>query len=287
MPAKKTANTKSRRTSPRSGTGWKSGRNALVTGASRGIGLELSTLLARTGYNLILVSRNGKALRETAANLARMYGISVLPMPADLSDPSSPERIFRGVSRAAIPVDILINNAGFGVFGPFVHNAIRDELGMMQVNMVALAHLTRLFLPDMVRRKYGRILNVASTAAFEPGPLMATYYATKAYVLSFSTAIAEELRGTGVTVSTLCPGPTPTGFQERAGVKGIFLMSAISPTVEQVARAGFEGMMKGKSVIVPGVANKIGSVAPRFAPQSVAARFVKIIQKGKIPVSKS
>lgn len=193
---------------------------ALITGASSGIGYELARLFARKGHGLVLVARNQETLRELAEKLEREHGIRAIVVSKDLSLPSTPEEIFRELAEKSISVDILVNNAGFGTRGMFSNADTDSQLKMIQVNTTALTHLTRLFLERMSRPRKGRILNVASTAAFQPGPLMAVYYATKAYVLSFSEALASELHGSGVTVTALCPGPTRTEFERRAGMEG-------------------------------------------------------------------
>ena len=178
---------------------------ALITGASSGIGLDLARLFAKDGHDVVLVARSEGKLREIAAELERDFGMTAHVIVADLAKPDAPQTL---VAQLPVDVDVLVNNAGFGVLGPFVETDLAKELEMIQVNVVALTHLTKLLLPPMVARRRGRVLNVASTAAFQPGPLMAVYYATKAYVLSFSEAIADELRDSGVTVTALCPGPT-------------------------------------------------------------------------------
>jgi len=214
--------------------------------------------------------------------LAEEYGVRVSVLPKDLSDPSTPPQIGRDLAARGIAVDVLVNNAGFGVYGLFAETSIDRELEMIQVNVVALTHLTKLILAGMLARRLGRILNVASTAAFQPGPLMAVYYATKAYVLSFSEALANETAGTGVTVTTLCPGPTPTGFAERAGfgtsplLPGPFVWSASA-----VARAGWSGMMRGKRVVVPGLANRAIVQAERFTPRRLVTAVARKLQESR------
>ncbi len=199
-------------------------------------------------------------------------------IPADLSQPQAPWFLFEQV-RAA---DCLVNNAGFGLCGPFASNDLRQELDMIQVNVTSLVHLTKLFLPGMLERRAGRVLNVASTAAFQPGPLMAIYYASKDFVLSFTEAIAEELRGTGVTVTTLCPGPTATEFQKRARIENtrlvrdklLGMMSA-----RQAAEAGYRGMMRGQVLVVPGVMNRVGVESVRLAPRALVRRLTRKLQE--------
>src|SRR5688572_15971808 len=228
---------------------------ALITGASSGIGLDLAHLFAQDGHDVVLVARSEDKLRELATELERKHKIAAHVIVADLTRQDAPQQVFE----RAPAVDILVNNAGFGTSGKFAEADLRTELEMIQVNVTALTYLTKLFLTPMLQRGHGRILNVASTAAFQPGPLMAVYYATKAYVLSFSEAIAEELRGTGVTVTVLCPGPTATGFQKNANLGSETLLKVMRPVSSMsVARAGYRALMRGQRVVIPGVKNKIG-----------------------------
>jgi uncharacterized protein len=253
---------------------------ALVTGASRGIGLELARLCAKGGHDLVLTSRNEGKLQELAKYLGGMYRVRVEVIAADLSVPTAPGAIMARVSELGLGVDVLINNAGFGHWGLFGRADTQRILDMLQVNVVALTHLTRLALPRMVSQRRGRILNVASTAAFAPGPLMAEYYATKAYVLSFSQAIGYELRGTGVTVTALCPGPTRTGFADQAGLTGTNLFALPNVmAVEPVAAAGYRAMMRGKSVVVTGAMNKILVFTARIIPRWLALAITRKFQE--------
>jgi short-subunit dehydrogenase len=253
---------------------------ALVTGASSGIGWELARLFARDGYDLVLVARRRERLEQLGDALAREFGVRATILAEDLSDPSTPGRIAAELLRQSLTVDVLVNNAGIGVYGLFVKTSLEKELEMIQINMTAVTHLTKLLLPGMLERRRGRILNLASTAAFQPGPLMAVYYATKAYVLSFSEALANELSGTGVTVTALCPGPTITEFQEAASVDqtrlftGPLVMSAAT-----AARAGYEGMRKGKRVVIPGIPNKVLVQAVRFTPRRLVTALARRIQE--------
>ena len=186
---------------------------ALITGASSGIGLELAKLFARDGYELVLVARRVERLEELGRELTQRHGVRCHTISVDLAQPDAAAEIVRRLEGAGPAVDVLVNNAGFGVLGPLATTEPETAGRMIRVNIEALTQLTRALLPGMLARRRGRILNVASTAGFAPGPLMAVYYATKAYVISFSEALAEELRGTGVTVTVLCPGPTRTEFQ--------------------------------------------------------------------------
>lgn len=250
---------------------------ALITGASSGIGYELAKLFARDGYDLALVARDRQKLDALAQAMRRQHGISASVLPADLSLPEAPETVWRALE--ASPVDVLVNNAGFGAYGAFARTELAEQLRMIQVNATALTHLTRLFLPGMIQRGRGKILNVASTAAFQPGPLMAVYYASKAYVLSFSEAVANELRGSGVSVTALCPGPTTTDFQRRAGIERTRLMRGRIMDAETVARAGYRGLLSGRTVVVPGLRNRLLSVAVRLPPRDAVTQMVRSIQE--------
>lgn len=253
---------------------------ALVTGASSGIGLELARQLAEGGHDLVLVARGEARLRELADELRGAHGATSHVVALDLADPSAARALAERLERDGLAVDVLVNNAGFASFGPFVQAELDNELRMIQVNVAALTALTHRVLPGMVARGRGRVLNVASTAAFQPGPLMAVYYATKAFVLSLSEALAEELAGTGVSVTALCPGPTESGFQSRAKmeesklVKGKRLMG--SP---EVARAGLAALWRGQRVVIPGVQNKVMAQSVRFLPRVAVTRIVKKVQE--------
>ncbi len=249
-------------------------KTALVTGASSGIGYEFAKLLAAHRYNLILVARNKQRLDDLAGQLTRVFDITVKVLAKDLAQPGAPREIYSLIEKEGIPVDVLINNAGFTVFGLYSETDDREELDMIQVNVTALAQFTKLFLPSMLKRGEGKILNVASTAAFQPGPLMASYYATKSYVMSLSVALADEVKGTGVSVSVLCPGITRTEFHRRARIGIPPHSEPLLKDPAAVARAGYAGMMKGKRVIVPGIMNRIGAVGVRFLPLPASSRIV-------------
>ncbi|MFL6194176.1 MAG: SDR family NAD(P)-dependent oxidoreductase [Thermoanaerobaculia bacterium] len=253
----------------------------LVTGASSGIGLELARLFAAGGSDLVLVARSAGKLEELAAELRNRHGVTARVLASDLARREAPDEVFAELERTGVAVDVLVNNAGFASYGPFIETGLAEELDEIQLNVTTLTHLTKKFLPGMVTRRRGGVLNVASTAAFQPGPLMAVYYATKAYVLSFSEALAEEVRGTGVTVSVLCPGPTQTGFQQRAGMEESKLFGGFLQVADAagVARAGYEGFRAGKRVIVPGLVNKVGVQSIRVTPRALAARIVKGMQE--------
>ena len=249
---------------------------ALVTGASEGIGREIARVHARHGGDLVVTARSGDALRDLKRELEKAHGITVEVIEKDLNDPQAPREIFESLRDRSIEIEILVNNAGFGTFAPFVQTEWEKQAAIIAVNVNALTGLTHRFLPGMIERNRGRVLNVASTAAFYPGPLMSVYYASKHYVLAFSDSIAEELRDTGVTVTTLCPGPTDTGFQSRAGNENIRLMNKyIVMEPHSVAEYGYRKMLAGKLVAVPGLFNKLSAVVARFIPRKTAMRVVR------------
>jgi uncharacterized protein len=248
---------------------------ALITGASGGIGEELANLCAAHGYDLVLVARSEDRLRKLAGDLTGKHGIRAVVLPADLADPAAPHRLCEELTGQGIEVDVLINNAGFGMRGPFAEMDVPAITGMLQVNIAALTLLTRLLLPPMIRMGRGRVLNVASTAAFVPGPFMAEYYASKAYVLSLTEALANELQGTGVTATALCPGPTSTGFAERAGAAHANLFQGRVMAVERVAREGYEGMLRGQTVVIPGTRNRWLAQLSGVAPRSMLAKVTR------------
>ena len=252
---------------------------ALITGASSGIGAELARLAAADGCGLVLVSRRRERLEAMARELSVAHGISARVLTADLSRPNASRRIAGELENEGLRIDVLVNNAGLGLYGEFSKSDLDRQLEVLQVNAVALTELTRLLLPGMIERGRGRVLNVASTAAFQPGPYMAVYYATKAYVLSFSEAIAEELKGTGVTVTALCPGPVTTEFQEVAGVDAALFPKPLVMDAPEVARAGWEAARRGKRVVVPGVANKVLRQTVRFSPRRLVTAAAGRLQK--------
>lgn len=257
-------------------------QTALITGASSGIGLDLARVFAREGWDVVLVARSEDKLRALADSLAKEHGITAHVVPADLAKPDAAIGVLQTLTERNLTVDALVNNAGFGVAGPFVETDGHAELEMIQVNCAAVTQLTKLLLPGMVARKRGRILNVASTAAFQPGPLMAIYYATKAYVLSFSEAIADELRDTGVTVTALCPGPTLTGFAEAAQMTSTRLFNLTRPASSaDVARIGYKAMMAGQRVVVPGLKNKLLAQSVRISPRRMVTFIVRKLQENR------
>ncbi|HSR42051.1 MAG TPA: SDR family oxidoreductase, partial [Longimicrobiales bacterium] len=248
-------------------------RTALITGASAGIGLEIARAVTARGFDSVLVARRRDRLEELAGELAASRDVEPLVVEADLATDGGPDGVARALERQGRTVDLLVNNAGLGQFGSYVDLDPEQEQAQLHVNVVALTRLTRLLLPAMVERGHGRVLNVASTAAFFPGPLMAVYYATKAYVLSYSVALAEETRGTGVTVTCVCPGPVETEFQEVAGTRYSKLhRNSVVMGVERVAAESVEAALAGRTVHVPGVVNKVNAVASRLFPRGFLAR---------------
>jgi short-subunit dehydrogenase len=254
-------------------------RTALVTGASGGIGEHLARRFAAAGFDLVLVARREERLKALADEFAGAHGVRSLIVAADLTDPAAPRAVVSRVDGEGLKPDALVNNAGFAVSGPFAQTPERAELDLIQVNVTALVYLTKLLLPGMLARRRGWVLNVASTAAFLPGPLMAAYYASKAFVLSFSEAVATEVEGSGVTVTTLCPGPTATGFADAAGVAGSSLFSTGAMDAETVARAGFEGLMAGRRVVIPGLKNRLIVASTRLAPRRMLAKIAQRLNR--------
>ncbi|HYO45099.1 MAG TPA: SDR family oxidoreductase [Gemmatimonadota bacterium] len=252
---------------------------ALVTGASSGIGLELARVAAARGHDLVLVARGQALLRALADELERDHGAAAHVVVADLSLPDGPDSAAGAVDNLGLEVDVLVNNAGFGLYGDFLDTDIGIERDMIAVNVTAPTILAKRFAVQMARRGRGRILNVASTAAFQPGPRMAVYYSTKAYMLSLSLALSIELEGTGVTVTCLAPGPVRTPFRERARVSRSRLFSGErGKSAAEVARAGWEALERGRKLAIPGIWNRVGAAAAQIAPMPLAARAVAILQ---------
>ncbi|MCA1619996.1 MAG: SDR family oxidoreductase [Acidobacteria bacterium] len=252
---------------------------ALVTGASGGIGEELARLFAADGHSLVLVARSRDKLERLADELKEKHGVLARVMASDLARAESPREIFGELEGAGVSIDALVNNAGFGSYGLFAETDLKQELDMLQVNVVALTHLTKLFLPAMLARRRGYVMNVASTAAFQPGPLMAVYYASKAYVLSLSEALSNECEGTGVRVSALCPGPTETGFVAAAGMGDSKLFDRAVMDARTVAVAGYRGLLAGKPVVIPGLRNNLLARSIGFFPRGLVTKVVRGIQE--------
>jgi uncharacterized protein len=246
-----------------------SSQTALITGASSGIGYELAKLFARNRHNLVLVARSADKLTQVASEL-QAYGMAVKTVALDLASAPAPKFLFEQLQRENVAVDVLINNAGFGAYGEFARMPEEEILGQISLNVTALTELTRLFLPPMIARGGGKIMNVASTAGFQPGPLMAVYYATKAYVISFSEAIANELRDYGVTVTCFCPGATHTGFAQRAGTEKSRLFKQFGAmNAEEVALDGYRALTEGRTMAISGTQNWLLAQSTRFAPRKL------------------
>jgi uncharacterized protein len=246
------------------------GSTCLVTGASSGIGTEFARQLAARGYGLFLVARREDRLRDLAAELERGHGVRVDVANCDLGEPVQRDTLANRVGELGLTIEVLVNNAGFSTVGD-VHRNPERQVAMVRVNCEALVALTAAFLPDMVARSQGGVINVASTAAFQPMPAQAVYAATKAFVLSFTEALSAELKGTGVTATALCPGPVATEFVEAAGFKkGIDDLgpSFIWSSAEEVAKAGIDGAEKGKRVVVPGLGNRVTTIAGHYSPRA-------------------
>lgn len=252
------------------------GTTALITGASGGIGYELAKMFAKDRHNLVLVARSESKLTQFADDLHRQFGVSVKTVALDLAKPESPQLLFDQLRGEGIVVDILVNNAGYGKLSLFADVPVDETLGQIQLNIMALTHLTRLFLPSMIEKHSGRILNVASTAGFQAGPLMAVYYASKSYVILFSEALANELKGSGVTVTCLCPGPTETGFAARAGNAHSRLFEWFRPmSAKAVACVGYRALKKGKTLVIAGSMNRLLAESVRVSPRKMVTAVAR------------
>lgn len=254
-------------------------KTALITGASMGIGYELARQFAQHGNDLVLVARSADKLTAIAADFAKRYSIRVEVIAADLSQPDAAQTVYDEVKRRGLSIEYLVNNAGFGEFGMFVETDWRKEQQMIDLNITTLTHFCKLFVRDMVAQRSGKILNVASTAAFQPGPTMAIYYATKAYVLHFSEAINNELEGSGVSVTALCPGATESNFQAAANLTESKLVKGKKlPTSAEVAEYGYKAMMRGQTVAIHGVMNYLMANSVRFTPRTLVVKIARWMQ---------
>lgn len=249
----------------------------LITGGSSGIGFAFAKIFAAKHYHVVLVAKDATGLTKAQEHLQIQYKGEVTAIPADLSVTGSAESLCHSLTERKIQVDILINNAGFATHGLFSEIPLQNEIAEIQVNITTLTILTKLFARKMIARKRGKILFVASTAAFLPGPLMAVYYATKAYVLSFSQALSEELAPFGITVTALCPGPTQTGFAKRAGVEHTKFFSGSLSDAETVAQKGYEGLLKGKRLVIPGSNAFLIACIP-FVPTWFLLKYIRYFQ---------
>jgi uncharacterized protein len=259
------------------------GKTCLITGASSGIGRELARRFAQDRCRLVLVARREGRLNELAEEIHRDHGVEATALAHDLTVASAADELFGDLRERKIAVDILINNAGFATSGPFASSDLSEQLQLLQLNIIALTQLTRLALPRMISQGWGRIMNVASIAAFMPGPMMAAYYASKAYVLSFSEAIANELKGAGVTVTALCPGPTRTEFEQRAKISDTPSFRSAVMDAAVVARIGHDALLKGKSVAFCGLRHRAQMVPVKFMPRSVLAGFARKFNQASPP----
>ena len=252
---------------------------ALITGASSGIGLELAKIFARNGHDVILVARSEDKLHALQSEISG-YGVKATVFSHDLTDTKAPQVLFDQIQQSGMTVDVLVNNAGYGDYGEFAKAEWQKLEGMILLNVLAVTHLTKLFLPEMIQRGSGKILNVSSTAAFQPGPMMAVYFATKAFILSFSEAIAAETEDQGINVTILCPGPTQSDFIDTANMKQAALANESStdklPTAASVAQYGYDALQSGEVVAVHGIANKLMTLSTRFAPRAVIRKGVKL-----------
>lgn len=254
--------------------------NALITGATGGLGKEFAKIFAKENYNLILIARNEEKLNNLKSELEASYPVTVTVFANDLSKEGAADEIFEFTQSAGLEVNVLVNNAGFGDFGEYSQCDWEKQREMVQVNVLALMRLTRLYVPAMKSAKSGKILNVASVASFQPGPLMSVYYASKAFVLSFSEALYTELKKSGVTVTALCPGPVRTGFEDAANLSnsGLFKNLKVA-TPYKVALFGYKKMKKGRAVAIQGARNRFLIFVSRFSPRSLVRRVVYKIMK--------
>jgi len=252
-------------------------KTALITGASSGIGAELSRLLAADGIDLVLVARDKERLLRLADELRTQYGVAVIIVAKDLTRIESAEDLFNELQSMGLSVDILVNNAGFNVYGRFAETDLADELALLQISAVTPTQLMKLFLPNMLKKGYGRILNIGSTGSFVPGPLNSVYCAAKAYLLSISEAVCAELQGSGVTVTTVCPGATASEFASRAGMTDTRLFRTRALSSRAVARSAYRALKKQKRISVPGLTNRLGVSATRFVPRRLILKYAKFI----------
>ncbi len=255
-------------------------KTALITGASSGIGMELARVFAGRGINLVVTARRTDQLNRLKQELESAHETKVSVITADLSNTQEAQQLFDFCKSENITISYLINNAGFGHLGNFAETDTGLAMDMINVNIASLTLLTRLFLPDMLKNGYGRIMNVASTAAFQPGPGMSVYYASKAYILHLSEGLATELKGTGITVTALCPGPTTSGFQQVANMDGVRLFRGRKlPTSAEVAEYGYRAMKEGKTVAVHGMLNYILANSVRFSPRALTRTVVTMLHR--------
>ncbi len=247
----------------------------LITGASSGLGMELAKLFAADGSDLVLVARREERLNELAEQLKSEHGVEIHVLPKDLSKKSAPKEIFSHLNKENIQIDIVVNNAGFGNKGHVADLDTDLQLDMIQVNLVALFHLTRLFIPGIIERGYGGVLNVGSLAGFQPGPNLAVYFATKAFVLSFTEALAEEVSNPNIKISCLAPGPVKTEFGEKSDLEDSLLFKVSLMDMEPVVKAGYQGFRKGQTIVIPGLKQQIVPFLNRFTPRLLVRKIAK------------
>lgn len=253
-------------------------KTALITGASKGIGYELSRLFAQDGYNLVLISRSRERLEKISGELEEKYNIFAKIIVKDLSKPTASREIFDETYAEGIKIDILVNSAGFGSYGYFIEQDIQNELRMIQVNITSLTQLTYFYANEMKKNRGGKILNISSAAAFVPGPMMAVYYASKAYVLHFSEALANEFKKDNIIVTTFCPGTTKSDFHQNAGVEINRWRKLIMMNTEDVAKAGYKALKEEKRIVIPGIRNKILTFGGKIIPKGIASNIKKAIK---------
>lgn len=251
----------------------------LITGASGGIGKELAELFAKEGRNLVLVARSMENLMEVKKEIESKYNVTITIFSKDLSIEAEIVSLFDEVNEQNLQIDYLVNNAGFGLYGEFINTDLGKELNMIDLNIRTVTHLTKLFLPGMVERNNGGVMNIASTASFQPGPLMSVYYATKAYVLSFTEALQNEMKGTNIRITAVCPGPTETNFGNRASMHESRLFQGAIGDVKDVAKTAYDGFFSGKTIVIPGLSNKLLAGSVRFMPRKFVTSIVRKIQE--------
>jgi len=255
-------------------------RTALVTGASSGFGVEFVRRFAADGFDVVLVARSGAVMEELAAEMEERHGVTTVVLPKDLAEPHAAADVMANLDERGVHVDALVNNAGFSTYGPLVETDLGSTMDMLRVNMLTLTELTRRCLPGMIEPGWGRVLNLGSIGSFSPAPMTAAYGATKAYVLSLSLALRDELKGTGVTVTALCPGPTETGFQDRAEMADSALIAGKKlPTAAEVADQGYEAMKRGRAYLVTGGSSRLFAFGSRFMPRTSASRIAGQAQR--------
>ena len=254
-------------------------QTVLVTGASSGIGLELAKVFAQHGYAVLLLARSQAALETLAQDIRSQYKVGAEVLVADLRQPDAASQVLQELARRGLQVDVLVNNAGFGVLGALATSDLQQQSDMMQVNMLALTQLTRLLLPAMLERNTGGVLNVASTAAFQAGPNMAVYYASKAFVLSFTEALHEELAHSGLHVSCLCPGPTHTAFFAADNMQNTRLLQFGAHSASAVAQLGYAGFQRNQAIAIPGLKNRWLAFSTRFAPRAVTRKVAQALNR--------